>query len=73
VDRSDQFLGAVRPVTAGENGDEPMNISSGRPIGIGARRVVLGSAGHLERPQSSSRLEKLGQEKIKRFENSYAS
>ena len=75
VDRSDLFLGAVRPVTAGENGDEPMNVSPGRPVGAGARRVVLGSAGHqnaLNRRRdnggtTNSRLEKLGQEKSKKI------
>jgi len=52
-DRSDRSQGAVRLVTAGENGDEPTSVSPGRPVGAGARRVVLGSAGYLERPQST--------------------
>jgi len=43
----DRLYREVRPVTAGENGDESTNVSPGRPVGAGARRVVLGSAGHL--------------------------
>ena len=39
--------------SAGENDEEPTNVSPGRPVGAGARRVVLGSAGHLEHPQST--------------------
>ena len=53
TDRSDRSQGAVRPVTAGKISDKPVNASLGRPVGAGARRVVLGSAGHLERPQST--------------------
>ena len=53
VDRSDRFLGAVRPVAAGRTVTKPTNVSPGRPVGAGARRVVIGSAGHLERPQST--------------------
>jgi len=52
VDRSDRLWRAVRPVTAGENDEEHTNVSPGRPVGTGACRVALGSAGHLERPQS---------------------
>ena len=53
VDRSDRFKGAVRPVAAEQIDDEPTNVSPGKPIRAGARRVILGSAGHLERPQST--------------------
>ena len=53
VYRSDRSLGAVRPVAAGRTVTKPTNVSPGRPVGAGARRVVLGSAGHLERPQST--------------------
>ena len=49
----DRLYRAVRPVTAGENGDEPTSVSPGRPVGAGARSGVLGSAGYLERPQST--------------------
>ena len=52
VDRSDRLWRAVRQV-AGENDEEPTNVSPGRPVGAGTRRVVLGSASHLERPQST--------------------
>ena len=51
VDRSDRSLGAVRPVVAGRTVMKPTNVSPERPVGAGARRVVLGSAGHLERSQ----------------------
>ena len=47
VDRSDRSLGAVRPVAAGRTVTKPTNVSPGRPVGAGACRVVLGSAGHL--------------------------
>ena len=50
VYRSDRSLGAVRPVAAGRTVTKPTNVSPGRPVEAGARRVVLGSAGHLERP-----------------------
>ena len=36
-----------------QNGDEAYNVSPGRTVGAGTHRVVLGSAGHLERPQST--------------------
>ena len=48
----DWSLGAVRPVAAGRTVTKPTNVSPGRPVGAGAHRIVLGSAGHLERPQS---------------------
>ena len=44
VDRSDRFFGAVRPVAAGRTVTKPTNVSLGRPVGVGVRRVVLGSA-----------------------------
>ena len=53
IDRSDRSLGAVRPVAVGRTVMKPTNVSPGRPVGAGARRVVLGSAGQLERPQST--------------------
>ena len=50
VDRS---LGAVRPVAAGRSVTKLTNVSPGRPVRAGARSGVLGSAGYLERPQST--------------------
>ena len=47
--RTDRSHGAVRPVAAGKIGDK-LNASPGRPVGAGARSVVLGLVGHLERP-----------------------
>ena len=44
-DRSDRF--------AGEERRSATNVAREGPVGAGARRVVLGSAGHLERPQST--------------------
>ena len=47
------MLRPVRPVVTGQAGGEPTNVAREGPVGAGARRVVLGSAGHLERPQST--------------------
>ena len=51
VDRSDRFFRAVRLVAAGRTVTKPTNISPERPVGADAHKVVLGSEGHLERPQ----------------------
>ena len=67
MERSDRSKEPVRPV-AGEKSATADEREPGRdPVRVGARRVALGSAGHLKRLQTSQRRRKnnrLGLEKL---------